>query len=72
MGDYTLENWNVSEFIYFIKYNDQYKGLINLLFYKAKMACFFEKERDEERLDLLSEVINFKEWREIEHYKIKK
>jgi len=30
-----------SEYVYFNKFNEQYKWLINLLFYKAKIACFF-------------------------------
>ena len=29
------------------------------------MACFFEKERDEEKLDLLAQVIDISEWRKI-------
>ncbi len=39
--------------------------LSDILFYKAKMACFFEKERNEEKLDMLSEVLNIKDWRRV-------
>ena len=54
-----------SEYIYFNKFSNEYKGLINLLFHKAKMACFFEDDKKEEKLDLLEQVIDIKEWREI-------
>jgi hypothetical protein len=38
-------------------------GFYSFLFYKAKMACFFEEEKDEQKLDLLSQVIDIDEWR---------
>ncbi|MDB4650058.1 hypothetical protein OAF64_08680, partial [Crocinitomicaceae bacterium] len=37
----------------------------NILFHQAKMACFFEKERNEEKLDMLSEVLDITDWRRI-------
>ncbi len=39
--------------------------LSDILFYKAKMACFFEKESNEEKLDMLSEVLDIKDWRRL-------
>ena len=55
--------------------NNDYKFLIKnikavtsyktFLFHKAKMACFFEEEKDEEKLDLISEVIDISKWREL-------
>ena len=39
--------------------------LQNILFYKAKMACFFDERRNEEKLDMLSEVLDIDEWRKI-------
>ena len=37
----------------------------NILFHQAKIACFFEEERNEEKLDILSEVLDIKDWRRI-------
>ena len=39
--------------------------LSNILFHQAKIACFFEEERNEEKLDMLSEVLDIKDWRRI-------
>ncbi len=39
--------------------------LSKILFYQAKIACFFEKERNEVKLDMLSEVLDIKDWRRI-------
>lgn len=41
------------------------KGLKDILFYQAKIACFFEEDRNEEKLDILSEVLDIEDWRRI-------
>ena len=46
-------------------YSDYTQNLSNILFHQAKMACFFEEERNEEKLDMLSEVLDIKDWRRI-------
>ncbi len=56
-------NYDVNPYLY--KYNDQTQNLSNILFYQAKMACFFEENRNEEKLDMLSEVLDIKDWRRI-------
>ena len=50
---------------YLYNYPDYTQNLSNILFHKAKIACFFEEERNEEKLDLLNEVLDIKEWRRI-------
>jgi hypothetical protein len=50
---------------YLYRHADQTKYLSNILFYQAKMACFFEKERNEKKLELLSTVLDIKDWRRI-------
>jgi len=50
---------------YLYNHSDQIQNLSNILFYQAKMACFFEEERNEEKLDMLSEVLDIKDWRRI-------
>ena len=50
---------------YLHDYSSFLDGLINVLFYKSKMACFFEEERNEEKLDILSEVLDIEDWRRI-------
>lgn len=47
------------------KYYSSTNVLDNILFYKAKMTCFFEQERNEEKLDMLSEVLDIEDWRRI-------
>ena len=37
----------------------------SVLFYQANMACFFEKKRNEEKLDMLSKVLDIKDWSRI-------
>ena len=59
-----ISNLN-SEYIYFNKFSNEYKGLLNLLFLKGKMACFFDEDKKEEKLNLIEQVIDIKEWREI-------
>jgi hypothetical protein len=66
LNNVKLSKWNNnSVFKYFIKFNNSSLPLINLLFFKAKMACFFEDDKKEEKLDLLEQVIDIKEWRKI-------
>ena len=50
---------------YLHNYSEHTQYLPNILFYQAKMACFFQKERNEEKLDMLSEVLDIKDWRRI-------
>ena len=50
---------------YLYLFSDQTKNLSNILFYQAKIACFFEKDHSEKKLDMLSEVLDFKDWRRI-------
>ena len=38
---------------------------LSYLFYKAKMACFFEENKNENKLDILEQVIDIKQWREV-------
>ena len=54
---------NINPYLY--HHSDKTVNVSNILFYKAKMACFFEKERSEEKLDMLAEVLDIKELREI-------
>ena len=56
-------NYDVNPYLH--KYTDQIQNLSNILFYQAKMACFFEEKRNEEKLDMLSEVLDIKDWRRI-------
>ena len=56
-------NEDVFLFLYNFTYN--LSSLPNILFYQAKMACFFEEKRNEEKLDMLSEVLDIKDWRRI-------
>ena len=50
---------------YLYNYSEHTQNLSNILFHQAKIACFFEEERNEEKLDMLSEVIDIKDWRRI-------
>ncbi|MAJ07132.1 MAG: hypothetical protein CL827_09800, partial [Crocinitomicaceae bacterium] len=50
---------------YLHNYSENTHYLSNILFHQAKMACFFKEERNEEKLDMLSEVLNIKDWRRI-------
>jgi len=54
-----------SVYPYLYNFLEHTQYLPNILFYQAKMACFFEKERNEEKLDMLSEVLDIKDWRRI-------
>jgi len=46
-------------------YSSSVNLLQNVLFSVAKEACFFELERNEEKLDMLSEVLDIEDWRRI-------
>ena len=61
VGKSNTINTDIAPYLY--NHSDLTKTLSNILFYQAKMACFFEKERNEEKLDMLSEVLDIKEWR---------
>jgi hypothetical protein len=50
---------------YLYNYSEYTQYLSNILFHQAKIACFFEEERNEEKLDMLSEVLDLKDWRRI-------
>ena len=53
------------EYSYLYTFSQYTNYLQNILFHKAIMACFFEKERNEVKLDMLSEVLDIKEWKRI-------
>ena len=64
--DFNLRTTNNNEeYMYLSNLCDYTSNLPDLLLYKAKMACFFDTERDEEKLNLLSEVIDIDDWRNI-------
>ncbi|WP_296636225.1 hypothetical protein [Polaribacter sp.] len=46
-------------------YSEYTQYLFNILFHQAKIACFFEKDHSEKKLDMLSEVLDIKDWRRI-------
>ena len=54
---------DVNPYLYNYSYYTQ--NLSNILFNQAKMACFFEEEPNEEKLDMLNEVLDIKDWRRI-------
>ena len=59
-------NEEMPEVLYYLHdYSRLTSTLSNILFYKAKRACFFEEERNEEKLDMLSEVLDIEDWRRI-------
>ena len=61
-----MENYGslvIIQFIYNFHQNTQ--SLSNILYYQAKMACFFEKDRSEKKLDMLSEVLDIEDWMRI-------
>ena len=58
-------NLSGEDSLFLYNHSEHTQYLPNILFYQAKMACFFEKERNEEKLDMLSEVIDIKDWRRI-------
>ena len=64
--DFNLRPINYNEeYMYLSNLFDYTSNLPDLLLYKAKIACFYEKKRDEEKLNLLSQVIDVDEWRKI-------
>ena len=58
-----MESNSVNPYVY--NYSEYTQYLSNILFHQAKIACFFEEERNEEKLDILSEVLDIKDWRRI-------
>jgi len=59
-------NEEMPEVLYYLHdYSRLTSTLSNILFYKAKRACFFEEERNEEKLDILSEVLDIEDWRRV-------
>ena len=67
MSEKIYKEMKLSEDIYpYLYHHSKYtENLSYILFHQAKMACFFEEERNEEKLDLLSEVLDIKDWRRI-------
>jgi hypothetical protein len=64
--DFNLRPTNPNEeYMYLSVLNDYTNNLPELLLYKAKMACFFEENKNENKLDLLEQVIDIKQWREV-------
>lgn len=59
-------NKEIPEVIYYLHdYSQLTSTLSNILFYKAKRACYFEEVRNEEKLDMLGEVLDIQDWRRI-------
>ena len=50
---------------YLYNYSEITQNLSNTLYQQARIVCFFEKESNEEKLDMLSEVLDIKDWRRI-------
>ena len=67
MSEKIYEQMKLSEALYpyLYNYSKYIQNLSNILFHQAKMACFFEEKRNEEKLDMLSEVVDIKDWRRI-------
>ena len=67
ISEKIFEQMKLSEAInpYLYHHSKYTQYLHNILFHQAKMACFFEEERIEEKLDMLSEVLDIKDWRRI-------
>ena len=53
------------EFMYLSNLYNYTDNLQDILLYKAKMECFFEEKKNENKLDLIEQVIDIKEWREL-------
>jgi hypothetical protein len=56
---------NESDYSFVIKNANNIKKINSFLYHKSKMVCFFEKEVDEDKLNLLSQVIDVDEWKKI-------
>ena len=67
MSEKIYGQMDLSEGIYpYLYHHSKYtENFSNILFHQAKIACFFEEARNEEKLDILSEVIDIKDWRRI-------
>ncbi len=50
---------------YLYNYSEYTQNLPNILIHQAKIACFFEKDHSEKKLDMLSEVLDITDWRRI-------
>ena len=67
MSKKIKEQMELSEAVnlYLYNFSEYTQHLSNILFYQTKMACFFDEEHNEEKLDMLSEVLEIKDWRKI-------
>ena len=54
---------NVNPYLFNFSVYTQY--LPNILFHLSKIACFFEKNHNQKKLNILSEVLDIEEWRRI-------
>ena len=61
--DYSFTKNNIE--FHFLSKNQNPHESLSYLFYKAKMACFFEEHKNDNKLDLLEQVIDIKQWREV-------
>ena len=61
--DYSFSKNNIE--FQFLSKNQNPNDVFSYLFYKAKMACFFEEHKNDNKLDLLEQVIDIKQWREV-------
>lgn len=59
----SVGTFNLNSYLH--DYSSFREGLTNVLFYQAKMACFFEEVRNEEKLDMLGEVLDIEDWRRV-------
>lgn len=67
MSEKINEENELSEAVnpYLYNYSEYTQYLFNILFHQAKIACFFEKDHSEKKLDMLSEVLDITDWRRI-------
>ena len=64
--DFFDDKYNSNkDYQYIIKNMSDIKALETFLVHKTKMACFFENDNNEAKLDLIDSVIDIKEWRGI-------
>ena len=61
--DYSFSKNNIE--FHFLSKNQNPQESLSYLFYKSKMTCFFEENINENKLDLLEQVIDIKQWREV-------
>ena len=60
-----FKDFSINDFNFLYLFSNYPINFYKYLSYQAKMACFFEEERNEEKLDMLSEVLDIKDWRRI-------